>query len=39
MRMPFENIRKCAFRVIVYRNRIAVEFFHALTDGSVHWCS
>ena len=34
MRMPFENIRKCAFRVIVYRNRIAVEFFHALTDGS-----
>lgn len=34
MRMPFENIRKCAFRVIAYRSRIAVEFFHALTDGS-----
>ncbi|MGI6577981.1 MAG: alpha/beta hydrolase [Eubacteriales bacterium] len=34
MRMPFENIRKCAFRVLVYRGRIAVEFFHALTDGS-----
>jgi len=34
MRMPFENIRKCAFRVIAYRNRIATEFFHALTDGS-----
>ena len=25
---------KCCFRVFYYRNRIAVEFFHALTDGS-----
>lgn len=25
---------KCAFRVIVYHRRIAVEFFHALTDGT-----
>lgn len=25
---------KCAFRVIVYRNRLAVEFFHSLTDGT-----
>ncbi|SHL58488.1 Acetyl esterase/lipase [Anaerocolumna jejuensis DSM 15929] len=33
-KMPFENIRKCAFRVLVYQNRIAVEFFHALTDGN-----
>ncbi len=32
--MPFDDIRKCAFRVLVYRNRIAVEFFHALTDGT-----
>ena len=33
-RMPFDDIRKCAFRVLIYRNRIAVEFFHALTDGT-----
>ncbi len=33
-RMPFDDIRKCAFRVICYENRIAVEFFHALTDGN-----
>lgn len=26
--------RRCAFRVIVYHNRIAVEFFHSLTDGT-----
>lgn len=25
---------KCAFRVIVHHNRIAVEFFHSLTDGN-----
>ncbi len=34
VRMPFDDIRKCAFRVLVYQNRIAVEFFHALTDGN-----
>lgn len=33
-RMPFDDIRKCAFRVLYYENRIAVEFFHALTDGN-----
>ncbi len=33
-RMPFDDIRRCAFRVISYENRIAVEFFHALTDGN-----
>ena len=33
-RMPFDDIRRCAFRTIVYENRIAVEFFHALTDGN-----
>ncbi len=33
-RMPFDDIRKCAFRVLVYDKRIAVEFFHALTDGN-----
>ena len=32
--VPFREIRSCAFRVLVYQNRIAVEFFHALTDGT-----
>lgn len=32
--MSHEEMRKCALRVIVYHNRIAVEFFHALTDGN-----
>lgn len=32
--MPFKEVRECAFRVIVYKNRIAVEFFHAITDGN-----
>ena len=34
VRMPFDDIRHCAFRVLVYNRRIAVEFFHALTDGN-----
>ena len=33
-RMPFDDIHSCAFRVLVYKKRIAVEFFHALTDGN-----
>lgn len=32
--MSKQEMRKCAFRVIVYSKRIAVEFFHSLTDGS-----
>ncbi len=32
--MSKEETRKCAFRVIAYQNRIAVEFFHSLTDGT-----
>lgn len=32
--MTKEEIRRCAFRVIVWDRRIAVEFFHALTDGT-----
>lgn len=31
---PFDQVRRCALRVLVYHNRIAVEFFHALTDGT-----
>lgn len=34
VRMPFDDVRHCAFRVIVYRNRIACEFFHSITDGN-----
>lgn len=33
-RMSKKEIRKCAFRVIVFKNRIAVEFFHSVTDGT-----
>lgn len=33
-RMSKEEVRTCAFRVLVYRRRIAVEFFHSLTDGN-----
>ena len=34
--MPMErrDIRRCAIRVLYYRNRMAVEFFHAVTDGT-----
>ncbi len=28
------EMRRCAFRIIVFRNRIAAEFFHSLTDGT-----
>ena len=31
---PFHEVRRCAFRVLVYKERVAVEFFHALTDGT-----
>ena len=33
-RMGFSETRQCALRVIVYRNRVAIELFHSLTDGS-----
>lgn len=32
--MSFAEIKQCAFRVVVYENRVAVELFHALTDGT-----
>ncbi len=32
--MSRKEMRRCAFRVIVYKNRVAVEFFHSLTDGT-----
>ena len=32
--MTQRELRRCALRVIVYRRRIAVEFFHSLTDGT-----
>jgi len=34
MPMSKKEMRQCAFRVIVYDKRIAVEFFHSLTDGT-----
>ena len=33
-RMTFRSIRRCAFRVLYYRNRMAVELFHSITDGN-----
>ncbi len=33
-RMSKKETRKCAFRVIVYHRRIAIEIFHSLTDGN-----
>lgn len=32
--MTKSETRRCAFRVIVYQRRIAIEIFHALTDGT-----
>jgi len=32
--MTPSEMRRCAFRVIVYEKRIAVELFHSLTDGT-----
>ena len=32
--MTKKELKTCAFRVIVYRKRIAVELFHSLTDGT-----
>lgn len=34
VRMSRQELRQCAFRVLVYDKRIAVEFFHSLTDGT-----
>lgn len=33
-RMSAAETRRSALRVIVYENRVAVEFFHSLTDGN-----
>lgn len=32
--MTRREMGRCAIRVLYYRNRIGVEFFHALTDGN-----
>ena len=32
--MTKEETRRCALRVIVHHDRVAVEFFHSLTDGT-----
>ena len=34
VRMSRDEVRQCAFRVIHYKNRIALETFHALADGN-----
>ena len=32
--MSMREVQRCAIRVLYYRDRIAVEFFHAVTDGT-----
>ena len=32
--MNRSDIRKCAIRVLYYENRMAVEYFHSVTDGT-----
>ncbi len=34
MKRGFGAVRQCAIRVLYYKNRIAVEFFHAVTDAN-----
>ncbi len=34
VRMSSKETSKCALRVIAYKKRIAVEYFHSLTDGT-----
>ena len=34
VRMSKKETSTCAFRVLVWQDRIAVEFFHSLTDGT-----
>ena len=33
-RMTFHDIKKCAFRVLYYKNRFSVEIFHSMADGN-----
>ena len=33
-RMDNQETRRCAMRVLVHKNRLALEFFHAITDGT-----
>ncbi len=33
-RMAYKDLSKSLLRVLVYRNRIACEFFHSITDGN-----
>ena len=32
--MGRRDVRRCGFRVLYYRNRMAVEYFHSVTDGT-----
>ena len=32
--MSRKALKKCCIRILYYRNRIAVEFFHSVTDGN-----
>ena len=32
--MTHRDVRRCAIRILYFRDRMAVEFFHAVTDGT-----
>lgn len=34
VRMSRKEVSECAFRILVYKKRIALEVFHSLTDGT-----
>lgn len=34
IRMTRRDVKTCAIRILYYRNRMAVEYFHAVTDGT-----
>lgn len=33
-RIPFRDIKKCAFRVLYYKKRMSLEIFHSMSDGN-----
>ena len=34
LEISYEEMKNCCFRVVVYENRLALEFFHVVTDGN-----
>ncbi len=32
--ISYEEMKACCFRIVIYHNRLALEFFHVVTDGN-----